>query len=99
MPYKKNKLRLKQERISKECSRRGKYGNEVKRRMMRENASEWTITSTIRTDGVIGEHVIEMLTSPDDPKQMLVRVNGEIRKPYTVNGFGKVLAEYLWKKG
>ena len=81
------------------AKRKSLKGVEARRRNRLANAAEWTVTSTIRTGGVIGEHVIEMLTSPDDPKQMLVRVNGEIRNPYTVNGFGKVLAEYLWKKG
>ena len=65
---------------------------------MRERAAEWTVTSTLRTEGVIGEHVIELITSPDDPLQMLVRFDGEVRAPRSVAGFNKLLGEYLWKE-
>lgn len=78
--------------------KRSKLGVEARRRKMRENAAERTVTSTLHTEGVIGDHVIELLTSPDDPLQMLVRFDGEIRRPRTVAGFNKLLGEYLWKE-
>jgi hypothetical protein len=98
MPYKKNRLRLKRERISADCSRRGKYGNEVKAEKRMAEAEESVVVATVRTSGSLGEHCIELL-SCGDPLRVYVRLDGELRRPRTAQGFVRLLGQWLWHAG
>ena len=97
MPYKPNKLRMKREAISKKRSVQGKYGNEVKRRMMRDQASGMEVVGGFTTFGSLGEHTVDLLDC-GDPKRVWMRVDGEIRCPRTADGIVRVLGKWLWRK-
>lgn len=96
MSYKPNRLRLKREAISKKRSKQGKYGNEVKRRMMQERGYNLDVVGRMETSAIFGEHVIELLACDDE--HCLLMVDGEIRRPRTCAGVKRVIGEWIWKK-
>lgn len=96
MPYKKNRLQIKRERISADCSRRGKYGNQVKAQKRIAEAESMRVVATVQTSGSLGEHCIELL-SYVDPMRVLVRFDGVLRQPRTAQGFVRLLGKWLWK--
>lgn len=97
MPYKQNRLRMKRYAISKKRSEQGKYGNEVKRKRMRERAIPLEVVGTIRTTGNMGDHFIEILDGGDE-SHVWLRVDGELRKPRTMNGVHRILSKWIWRE-
>jgi len=96
MPYKKNRLQLKRERISADCSRRGKYGNEVKARLRLEQSEEMRVVAEVRTSGSLGNHHIELLDF-GEPMMVWIRFDGEIYRPRTARGFISLLGRWMWR--
>jgi len=91
-------LRKKQKKLSEINSKRGSYGNEVKRRKMAEHASALRVTGTMITSGVFGDHCIELLADYTDPIHCWMRVDGELRNPRTCAGVKRIVGEWLWRK-
>ncbi len=87
-------IRKRQERNS----RRGKYGNEVKRRKMRERGADLEVAGWMKTGGNLGDHLIEILAC-DDPEHVWLRVDGGIRRPRTPAGVRRVVADWIWRVG
>ena len=98
MPYKKNRLQLKREAISRKRSEMGKRGNKVKRDRMAENALEMRVTGTMTTTGIFGDHFIELLVDDYDPLNCWMRVDGEIRRPRTCAGVKRIVGEWIFRK-
>jgi hypothetical protein len=87
---------MKRERISADCSRRGKYGNAVKAAKRMAQAEEMQVVARIFTQGSLGEHEIELL-SCGDPRRVYVRFDGELRRPRTARGFVSLLGRWMWR--
>lgn len=86
-------IKKKRERASK----RGKYGNEVKRRMMIERCSGLDVVGGFKTWGSMGEHEVELLAC-DDPTHVWILVDGLLRTPRTMNGVHRVLSRWVYNK-
>lgn len=99
MPYKKNRLQLKRERIYADCSRRGKYGNQIKAQKRIAEAEAMRVVATVRTSGSLGEHLIELLAPGEVTRPTVyVRFDGVLRQPRTANGFARLLGKWMWNK-
>lgn len=96
MPYKQNRLRLKQKALSKLRSEQGNRGNEVKRSMMKKRGSDLEVVGWMRTGGNLGDHFIEVLAC-DDPTHVWIKVDGVLRAPRTCAGVKRIVGEWLWK--
>jgi len=96
MPYKKNRLRLKQERLSALRSQQGKLGNNVKAQKRLAEAEQMRVVAEVHTSGSLGAHHIELLDC-GEPVVVWVRMNGKIYRPRTARGFVSLLRRWLWK--
>ena len=97
MAYKKNRLRLKQERLSELRSKQGTYGNEVKARKRMAEATEMHVVGEIKTFGIFGEHHIEWLAG-DSETHGYVKCDDKLSRPLTPRGFVSLLGRWLWDK-
>ena len=70
-------------------------GVEARRRIREEQAEEMQVVATVRTSGSLGEHCIELL-SCGDPLRVVVRFDGELRRPRTARGFVSLLGRWFW---
>lgn len=78
------------------ASKRGKYGNEVKRQKMIARAVPLEVVGGFTTWGSMGEHEIEILAC-DDPTHVWIRVDGELRRPRTMDGVHRVLSKWVYR--
>lgn len=85
-------------RLSESRSKSGKYGNEVKRRLMLDRASEMRVVATVITSGSLGIHLIELLDC-GEPMLVWIRFDEKIYRPRTARGFVSLLGRWIWKKG
>lgn len=89
-------IRKKQKKLSEINSKKGKFGNEVKRKLMQERAAPLKVVGGLRTYGNMGEHHIQLLDGGDE-SQIWIVVDGEIRTPRTMIGFFSVMNRWVWK--
>ena len=95
MSYKKNRLRIKKERISKKRSELGKLGNEVKRQRMQEQGKDLVCVGGYVSFGRIGNHCIKLYADPNDCTHYWIKSDGEWRKPRTVEGVRSVASRWF----
>ena len=86
---------MKKERISADCSRRGKYGNAVKAKKRMAEAEPMRVVAEVRTSGSLGEHHIQLLDC-GEPLMVWIRMDGTIYRPRTARGFVSLLGRWLW---
>ena len=91
-------LRKEAEATRNRNSERGKRGNEVKRQRMREQASKMTVVATVKTDGSLGEHLIELIDG-GAPMVVWIRFDGKTYRPRTARGFVSLLGRRIWRTG
>lgn len=89
-----NYLQKRKKALSERNSKRGKLGNEAKRRMMKERGEVSNVVGGFTTFGCMGDHTVELLDCGDEVA-VWIRVDGEIRAPRTIRGVRAVLAKWI----
>lgn len=89
-------LNKKRRELSERNSRRGKYGNEVKRRIMHERGNDGIVVGGFETWGNMGEHTIELIDCGDE-SMLWIRVDGELKMPRTMRGVRAVITKWICK--
>lgn len=85
--------RLKQKRIE-----RSRKGVEAKERKRRIEAAQWHDVGGFVTDGILGKHNIRLLAKDDEDRWMAIEVDGIAKRPRTMAGIKRCMAEMLWGK-
>lgn len=65
--------------------------------MMLERAKPLEVVGTISTTGNMGDHFIELLDGGSE-NHCWLRVDGQLRRPRTMNGVHRVLSKWIYLK-
>ena len=91
----KNYIRKRSEELSERNSKRGIYGNEVKRERMMHDAEELQCVGGLVSFGRFGSHVIKFYAS-NDPTHYWIRSDGKMKAPRTSRGVRSTVSDWCW---
>ena len=68
----------------------------TKERKRLERAEQSKVVGTMRTDGIFGDHLIELIDCGDE-EFLWIRVDGALRRPRTCAGVGRIIKGWIWE--